>query len=69
LVNVTQNIPVTGEEQQKILVMRGSMLFEHFARSPLSLLARANTKPPFTYEIILRILNEVTETVANDIIF
>jgi len=27
--------------------MRGSMLFEHFARSPLSLLARANTKPAF----------------------
>jgi hypothetical protein len=69
LVNVTQNIPITGEEQQKILVMRSSMLFEHFARSPLSLLAQANTKLPFTYEIILKILNEFTEAVANDIIF
>jgi hypothetical protein len=67
LVNVAQNILITGEEQQKILVMRCSMLFEHLARSLLSLLARANTKPPFTYETILRILNEFTEAVANDI--
>jgi len=39
LVNVAQNIPITGKEQQKILVMRGSMLFGHFAQSPLSTLA------------------------------